>query len=270
MWISIFSVNTIQSTCTCWLLVVSERGKVKHYTVVPWDKYLTLSASVLVVILLESWCPTVPAQWPIVLLCLSFFSEISAFWSARWRHGVRAITLLISILPLSFSLPLSFFFFMLQYLLLFGLSLSLLFSLPHFLQTFLPLSPLFAFSLLCRLPTRGKQCCSIPGGLIKVRSRSNTLRQVSIGKKKRCSLVKFPANTHHRSHHHHPLLEPDWPPAKINARLLVFSSRPHISQLQSSSSLLRFDTGGGWIQHHIPSDYRKPAKIKTTEWISNK
>lgn len=130
---------------------------------------------------------------------------------------------------LSFFLALpSFLFSMLQYFLLFSLSLSVLFSLMHSLQTFLPLSPLFAFHLPCHPWTTGKQCCSVPGGLIKIRSRSNTLWHILIGKKKKKWMFALRISSRQQqqpSHHHHPLLEPGWPPAKINECLLVFSSK---------------------------------------------
>lgn len=173
--------------------------------------------------------PQSPHSWPISFLCLSPLNEIFALWGARWRRRVRAITCLSSSLPLSFSQPQSssFFFFFLS-ILQYIVSVSHVFP-SHSLS--LDTSS-FVSSICFQTPvsTWGRQCCSVPIGLIKVRSRSNALWHILIKKKKSwCSLLRSPANSgsnlHHITNPSRPLLEPGWPPAKINEHFLFFSSK---------------------------------------------
>lgn len=128
------------------------------------------------------------------------------------------------LLPSSFLLSASVFFF------LYAAISAAVWFVPVSIVFPYALSSNISFSvssvLPCRLPTTGKQCCSIPGELIKVRSRSNTLWHILIEKKKKMFTPQI-SNQQQRqpSHHHHPLLEPGWPPAKINDPLLVSSSK---------------------------------------------
>lgn len=214
--------------------MVSGKAKVKRCTVyccIPKTSTCILCAHT-VVILLECWRPTVPTQWPSVLLRLSFFSGSSAFSSAGWRHGVSPPFFLFLSLCLCLSASLC-------YSICYRWICPGLYCFPlctpckHFF-----LSRHCSPSVSCVIcqPEANSAVASLVGSLRLGQGR--TLSDKFRKKKKMLTCLNISITT--------------W----------LTTSNEHYSSLPAP---FLGDTGGGWIQHHIPSDNRKPAKNETTK-----
>lgn len=132
----------------------------------------------------KCWSPTVPPQWPISLLFLCLLNKFSTLWGARWRRGFRTTTPLYSIPSLSsVSLAPSFFFFFYIERGSTVLVASHGYAFALTLSFFPSLSLSFIFKLPYFLSTSCEQCYVVPSGLIRVRSRLNTLRHILMGEK---------------------------------------------------------------------------------------
>ncbi len=182
-----------------------------------WDKYLHLFCSALCVLL---WFPY-SAGLPQSLHSGPSLSFVWACWMRSLLSGVQdgdeGLEPLLVSAPFcrSFSLSLSLPLFFLYNSILF---LSLM-SIPHTL--FLNISS-SVFKLPCRL-----RHCSVPSGLVKVRSRSNTFWHILI-EKTWCFASQISGQQEQQPSHHHPShlsLVPGWPPARINEHFLLFSSK---------------------------------------------
>lgn len=185
-WMPIFFLVVMQFLRMQWWILlirqlsfgVIEREKGKDYIILsriaPWDKYLHLPCSACLfccdsLIALVSHSPTTVAH-------LSPLSEPVEFASLSGvRDGDEGLEPLLVSAPFPLSLfslfPLpqsSSFFSVLQYI----VSVSPSPSLTHPLQIFLPPPPPCVFKPSCCPSTGGERCRIVPGGLIKVRSRS--------------------------------------------------------------------------------------------------